>query len=365
VETPDGVAEMSQLQVADLVLTFNSRSGQFQFSPIIMWLDKDEVGQELFVELRTKSNRVIRITSSHLIYVSDEPADLSKINEPEQPLTLSTGNKDNNQENYYYYETHNQTTQTTNKDESSQILTHVPNATSVNQMLNEPTNANKPPLAIEDLAFTTYARNVVPGQYLLVKSNKPYEQEAQSTGDVTTDQMMEWDFTSNSQQTNDGTMRSNNRLAFENKDEEKSEAPNAKPSSQHDTVVDFDRIVSIRYVSGIGIYAPLTREGNIVVNSVVASCYAVISDHDLGHLSFAPVRWLSYVNEWIFGLRSNPPLSQRARDVVKSLRSPESQGADDQMKPGDNHQTNERRIHWYPSMLYSIAKFILPTRYLY
>ena len=54
----------------------------------------------------------------------------------------------------------------------------------------------------------------------------------------------------------------------------------------------------------LGVYAPLTFEGNIMVDGILASCYADISNTDLAHLSVIPVipmRRFSAVVEWIFG----------------------------------------------------------------
>ncbi len=39
-------------------------------------------------------------------------------------------------------------------------------------------------------------------------------------------------------------------------------------------------------------YAPLMKEGTIVINNVAVSCYAVINDHHLAHKAFAPLRYL-------------------------------------------------------------------------
>ena len=47
-------------------------------------------------------------------------------------------------------------------------------------------------------------------------------------------------------------------------------------------------------------------EGNIVVDGVLASCYADY-DHNLSHIAMAPMRWLPKIMEWIFG---NDKLSQ-------------------------------------------------------
>ena len=49
-----------------------------------------------------------------------------------------------------------------------------------------------------------------------------------------------------------------------------------------------------------GAFAPLTQEGNIVVDGVMASCYGSYN-HDVAHIIMAPLRWFPDVMERIFG----------------------------------------------------------------
>ena len=55
---------------------------------------------------------------------------------------------------------------------------------------------------------------------------------------------------------------------------------------------------NVNYI--LGAYTPVTVEGNIVVDGVLASCYAS-TDHDLGHFGMKPVHWFPDIVEIIFG----------------------------------------------------------------
>ena len=49
-----------------------------------------------------------------------------------------------------------------------------------------------------------------------------------------------------------------------------------------------------------GAYVPLTTDGNIVVDGILASCYPA-KDHDLSQFAMTPIMWFPQVVELIFG----------------------------------------------------------------
>ena len=49
-----------------------------------------------------------------------------------------------------------------------------------------------------------------------------------------------------------------------------------------------------------GAYVPLTKEGSIIVDGVLASCYPSVN-HDLSNFGMTPMKWFPEVVEWIFG----------------------------------------------------------------
>ena len=44
-----------------------------------------------------------------------------------------------------------------------------------------------------------------------------------------------------------------------------------------------------------GAFVPLTKNGNIMVDGVLASCYASF-DHDLAHFGMRPLQWFSEIS---------------------------------------------------------------------
>jgi len=53
-------------------------------------------------------------------------------------------------------------------------------------------------------------------------------------------------------------------------------------------------IIDIRLIKSQGFYAPLTYSGKLVVDSILVSNYAVLSNQKLAHLVIQTYRWWIY-----------------------------------------------------------------------
>ncbi|XP_065366986.1 protein hedgehog [Calliphora vicina] len=100
------------------------------------------------------------------------------------------------------------------------------------------------------------------------------------------------------------------------------------------------KVVDLKAVLRKGVVAPLTQEGTIVVNSVAASCYAIVNSQSLAHWSLAPMRVWSALKERFSASSSS------SSSLAKS-----QQASTAQLQNG---------VHWYAKTLYSIKNYILP-----
>jgi hypothetical protein len=110
----------------------------------------------------------------------------------------------------------------------------------------------------------------------------------------------------------------------------------AKRLFQNDTIITYDnykqvlvedKVKLITIIPIVGYTAPLTNEGTILVNDILASCYAVIDNHHLAHSVMAPIRLLSSFKDLNL---ANPILREHTNGT-----------------------------HWYPQMLYSFTNYFL------
>nr|XP_060619900.1 desert hedgehog protein [Anolis sagrei ordinatus] len=90
------------------------------------------------------------------------------------------------------------------------------------------------------------------------------------------------------------------------------------------------QVVHVWWQESTGVYAPLTSHGTILVNGVLASCYAVLESHHWAHRAFTPLRL-------VHGLFSLLPRKGEAR----------------------NCSTQEKGMHWYSQFLYQLAQSVL------
>jgi hypothetical protein len=213
--TSDGSRlKLSQLKVGDSVLSVNSATGELEFSPIILFLDRDPKETRQFLTIQTETGHSLTLTPTHLIYTSTgDDCQGAKAGEP------------------------------------------------------------------AEIMEAVYAKDVQEGDFVLV----------------------------------------------------------------HDSLgsIKAVRVTHIEARVYSGVFAPLTSAGNLVVDNVVASCYAVIDSQTLAHTAFAPLRWWSYVpgvwpSIW-------PLVSEDASIASKS------------------NEIANTGIHWYAKALYSLAEIALPS----
>ena len=71
----------------------------------------------------------------------------------------------------------------------------------------------------------------------------------------------------------------------------------------------------------LGAYTPLTKEGNIMVDGVLASCYAS-HNHDLAHTVMTPTLWFPDIMEWVFGNKNGYSVYSDVLIDIKRLAMP-------------------------------------------
>nr|XP_033322327.1 sonic hedgehog protein A [Megalopta genalis] len=132
----------------------------------------------------------------------------------------------------------------------------------------------------------------------------------------------------------------------EEEEEEKAKTVENEKENGVEHRLRWDKVVESRLVLEKGVYAPLTTEGTLVVDDVVASCYAIIDNQDYAQLAFLPYRVWSSVKSFF-----------ARRLTVEDTRQPDVRQED--------ARTAQEGIHWYASFLYWVSSYVTPTRMIY
>lgn len=113
-----------------------------------------------------------------------------------------------------------------------------------------------------------------------------------------------------------------------------------------DDVLVASAVVDVELILETGVYAPLTAAGTVVVDDVVASCYALVDTQWIAHWSFAPVRMVVNVESGfrrVWNLLSRPIAGWSA--VAAAPRRRPTLG-----------------VHWYAKFLNAIGEYVIPGR---
>ncbi|KAF8790028.1 Sonic hedgehog protein A like protein [Argiope bruennichi] len=120
----------------------------------------------------------------------------------------------------------------------------------------------------------------------------------------------------------------------------------SETSSLQKARISFEKVIKVTVSRKVGIFAPLTLHGTIVVNNVVASCYAVISNHQLAHIVFLPMRILhNFKQAGLYFLQELHLLKLNSSKI--------------------NPSQNRNGIHWYAKFLYKITNELVSKNFLY
>lgn len=106
----------------------------------------------------------------------------------------------------------------------------------------------------------------------------------------------------------------------------------------------WDKVIDNQLVLEEGIFAPLTTEGTVLIDDVVASCYAFVDNQEIAHFAFLPYR-----------LWSN----------MRSFFERRIFGGEDLRYARQNLKTKQEGILWYASFLYWVSSYVTPTKMLY
>ena len=106
----------------------------------------------------------------------------------------------------------------------------------------------------------------------------------------------------------------------------------------HNNNMKYGMVVDIEEIEATGLYSPLTPQGNIIVDDILASCYSDFENHELQHLAFAPIHWIYRLLQFLH-------LSKIRPDETDSRLNNDDDG-----------------VYWYGQGLHVFANAVLPWK---
>ncbi|XP_062396372.1 desert hedgehog protein [Sardina pilchardus] len=156
------------------------------------------------------------------------------------------------------------------------------------------------------------------------------------------------------------------------------------------------KVTSLTVEERTGIYAPLTEEGTLFVDGVLASSYASMEDHRLAHWAFGLMRFLLSLPQWTQDVEQE---SKQVRVAVATHTGPHIY--DDAQKIGhtrgngtlkvkgvgwyqnnhcqqntlslknsygetcENYRPKQGKVHWYARLLHTLGQILLDPQIFY
>uniref|UniRef100_A0A6A7FVX1 Hedgehog protein n=2 Tax=Hirondellea gigas TaxID=1518452 RepID=A0A6A7FVX1_9CRUS len=316
VRTPAGSKPVSSLRQGELVEVMDSY-GATTFSPALIMIHANPEATANFLQLTTQSSRVINITPSHLLMV----------------ITITDEGH------------HNSFTVADGTWNQSWLINN-----NNNTNVTHPQKFQASDSDVRTLVRTKFAGQVREGDFVLV------ERDVDDGLDLFNDKLVVG-----------GNKTTSNLLV------------KGRAAEKHHSGLTLDRVVKVRGVEQGGVFAPLTYEGNVIIDGAVVSCYAIIDSQTLAHWSFLPVRVYYRIKDFILYTLETLRLLQVPDphlDYETKVKGPsqQSQRKSKSVSPSPTHsnsinihdqiEVEDVSIHWYPKYLYALAKQILPKHML-
>lgn len=306
VQTRSGKKKLSDLLLGDEVLALSSDGG-LVFSEVISFLDRDPNTERLFYNIDTVSGQRLTLTPAHLVYYA---SDASTLPRPTFAARVVPGG-------FVLVQT-------------SMVNNSVVRAAALSDGVIRDAAFHEDGNAVDTSPETQRdrLREEPPRQAPTTTSSR--------SGPTSSRPLPESDVSWGAGLVNrsrDDARRANRTLGA-----------SMWPSSELRLV----RVRDVQTQFAAGVYAPLTREGTVVVNGVAASCYAAVEDQALAHLAFAPVRiWEDVKDSCLSLLRATGLLPKRTDG-----------------RPHESRRSTLVGVDWYADALYGAFYKLLPKSYL-